>query len=324
MAQGPFAMNKDLIFLPLYIYYCSKDEGDKQVRPPLLSRDCPGQASQLARLGRRFFPHIWILVSLCLVFAQTAAGHAPASTQPIGIEEKIGQILPAGLTFFDEQGRQTTLGTIIRKPTICVLVYYTCGRFCPQLLAGLASALPQLELTADKDYQVMTVSFDANDTPALARDLKRNYLMAVNRPFPEDAWRFLSGDRENIKKLCAAAGFAFRKEMDGFAHPMTLIILSPQRKITRYIHVSKFAYGVEYPITFSPIGLSQALAAASQGKAGAVTGKEFLYCFPHEPYRQQRFYHILAAVGAGTLIGLALLFVYLALSGRKPREGKNR
>ncbi len=294
---------------------------------------------------------VWPLLSLCLVFVQTAAGrqrslwtrlclviltvfafclvplsssmsHTPGSSQPIGIKERIGETLPAGLTFFDEQGRQTTLGTIIRKPTICVLVYYTCSRFCPQLLAGLASALPQLGFTADKDYQVMTVSFDANDTPALARDLKRNYLMAIGRPFPADAWRFLSGDRANIEKLCAAAGFTFRPEHDGFAHPMTLIILSPDRRITRYIHVSKFSYGMEYPITFSAIGLSQALTDASQEKVGAASGKEFLYCFPHEPQRQQGFYHILAAIGAGTIIGLVLFFVYLSLSGRKPQEGK--
>jgi protein SCO1/2 len=170
----------------------------------------------------------------------------------------------------------------------------------------------------------MTISFDANDTPALARDLKRNYLMAIGRPFPADAWRFLSGDRANIEKLCTAAGFSFRPEHDGFAHPVALIILSPDRRINRYIHVTKFAYGVEYPITFSPIGLAHALTAASQGTTGAVTGKEFLFCFPHEPQRQQGLYHILAAVGAGTIIGLTLLFVYLALSGRKPREGKNR
>ena len=292
-----------------------------------MSRDFLGQASRasgLARVCRRFLPLIWIIVPLCLVFVQGSLGHAPVSTQPIGIEERIGQTVPHDIVLSDEQGREVTLGDLIKRPTIVTLVYYSCDRFCPQLLAGLAAALPQLGLAVDKDYQVMTVSFDEADTPALARDLKRNYSKAMGRPFPEDAWRFLSGDRENIKKLCAAVGFTFRKEMDGFAHPVALIILSPERRITQYIPVSKFSYGVAYPIAFSNIILSQALTDASQGKAGAASGKEFLYCFPHEPYRQQVFYHILAAVGAGTIIGLALLFVYLALSGRKPREGKNK
>jgi len=273
---------------------------------------------------RRFLLLLWIIVSLCLVPLASSLGHAPVSTQSIGIEERIGQTVPHDIVLSDEQGREVTLGALIKRPTIVTLVYYSCDRFCPQLLAGLASTLPQLELKAAKDYQVMIVSFDEADTPALARDLKRNYFKAMGRPFPEDAWRFLSGDRENIKKLCTAVGFTFRKEHDGFAHPVALIIFSPERRITRYIHVSKFFYGVEYPITFSAIGLSQALADAEQGKAGASTGKEFLYCFPHEPYRQQGFYHILAAIGAGTIIGLAVFFVYLSLSERKLRGGKSR
>jgi protein SCO1/2 len=275
------------------------------------------------RLGP-FYLICLTLAAFSILPLHSTWAQASSPNQPIGIEERIGQTIPANLTFADEQGRQLTLGAVIRKPTVLVLVYYTCSRYCPQLLAGLASALPQLQLQAAKDYQVMTISFDASDTPATARDLKRNYFMAVNRPFPADGWRFLSGDRANIEKLCTAVGFTFRKEHDGFAHPMALIILSPDRRITRYIHVAKFAYGVEYPMTFSPVGLSQALADASQGRLGVSTGKGFLFCFPHEPYRQQGFYHILAWIGAGTILCLVVFFVYLAASGRKKQEGKGQ
>jgi protein SCO1/2 len=267
-------------------------------------------------------PLCWILLSFCLLLVQGVPAKALASNQPIGIEERIGRTVPQDIVLSDEQGREVTLGALIKRPTIMTLVYYSCGRFCPQLLAGLASALPQLPLQAVKDYQVVTVSFDASDTPAIARDLKRNYLMAAGGTVPADAWRFLTGDPRNIERLCTAVGFTFRKEHEGFAHPVTLILLSPDRRITRYIHVTKFAYGVEYPITFSTVGLSQALTDAGQGKASAATGKGFLFCFPHEPQRQQEFFHILTWIGAATILCLAALFVYLALSGRKPREGK--
>jgi protein SCO1/2 len=276
----------------------------------------------MARVCRRFFPPIWILVSLCLVPPASSLGHAAASNQPIGIEERIGRTVPQDIVLSDEQGKEVALGALIKRPTIVTLVYYSCGRFCPQLLAGLAAALPQLSLQAVKDYQVVTVSFDEADTPALARDLKRNYLMAAGGSVPADAWRFLTGDPRNIERLCTAVGFTFRKEHDGFAHPVALIILSPDRRITRYIHVTKFAYGVEYPITFSTVGLSQALTDAGRGKASAATGKGFLFCFPHEPQRQQEFFHVLTWIGAATILCLAALFVYLALSGRKPRKGK--
>jgi protein SCO1/2 len=308
-----------------------RDEGERQVRPPSCWCDCP-RPRQQARRARpcrrrrcRTSPGFVILtlVALCLVPPASSLGHASAGSQPIGIEQRLGQTIPPYIVLSDEQGGEITLGALVKRPTIMALVYYSCDRFCPQLLAGLAAALPQLPLQAVKDYQVVTVSFDATDTPALARDLKRNYFMAINRPFPPDGWRFLTGDQANIEKLCTATGFSFRKEEDGFAHPVALIILSPDRRITRYLHVTKFAYGVEYPITFSPVGLSQALADASQGRLGAPTSKEFLLCFPHEPYRQQGFYTLLTWIGAATILCLVALFIYLAVTGRRPQKGKN-
>ena len=269
----------------------------------------------------RFF-YLIVLFFVSLFFSHNVLGETPHTSQSIGITQKMGQTIPARLTFADEDGKKVMLADLIKKPTILTLVYYNCSRLCPQMLLGLAEALPQLELTADKDYQVITVSFDANDTPAVARDVKRNYMKAIQSPFPEDAWRFLTGDPENIQEFCDAAGFTFRKEMHGFAHPVSLIILTPNRKISRYIPISKFSYGVAYPITFSAIGLSQALTDASQEKIGSATNKEFLYCFPHKPQGQQKFFNILTIVGVITIVCLASFFVYLSLTGRKPREGK--
>jgi protein SCO1/2 len=269
----------------------------------------------------RFF-YLIVLVFVSLFFSQNVLGQTLRTSQSIGITQKMGQPIPAGLTFADEEGKKVMLGDLIKKPAILTFVYYNCGRFCPQLLESLAEVFPQLELTADRDYQVITVSFDANDTPAIARDQKRNYLKAIGEPFPEDAWRFLTGDHENIQEFCDAVGFTFRKEMHGFAHPVALIILTPSRKISRYIPISKFFYGVEYPITFSAIELSHALVDASQEKIGSATNKEFLYCFPHEPQGQQKFYNILTIAGIITILCLILLFIYLSLTGRKLREGK--
>lgn len=291
-------------------------------KPMILPERGGGPTMQVPGTVSSPFHLILLLIFISLIFAHSVPGQTPHTSQAIGITQNVDQTIPARIAFADEQGKKVMLGDLIKKPTILTLVYYHCGRFCPQLLAALAAALPQLELTADKDYQVITVSFDASDTPAMARDQKRNYLKAIGEPFPENAWRFLTGSRENIRELCDAVGFTFRKEMHGFGHPVALIILSPHRKISRYIRVSKFFYGVEYPITFSDIELSQALVDASQEKVGALTAKEFLYCFPHEPQGQQRFYHILTIVGVITIVCMILLFVYLSLTGRKLREGK--
>jgi hypothetical protein len=49
------------------------------------------------------------------------------------------------------------------------------------------------------------VSFDASDTPRIAREAKTNYLKAIGRPFPEDAWKFLTGPERSIHDLTEAA-----------------------------------------------------------------------------------------------------------------------
>jgi protein SCO1/2 len=284
--------------------------------------ECAGAAIRMPCNPSSLFHLLLILILFSLISAKSVMGQTPHASQPIGITQKLGQAVPARLVFADEQGREIRLGELIKKPSILTLVYYDCSRFCPQMLAGLAAVLPQLDLSPGKDYQVITVSFDENDTPAVAQDLKRNYLKAIGSPFPEDAWKFLTGSRENIRQLCDAIGFSFRKEMHGFGHPVALIILSPRGKISSYIHISKFFYGVAYPITFSAIDLSRALADASQEKVGAATNKEFLYCFPHEPQGQQRYFHILTIAGAITIVCLASFFVYLSLTGRKLRKRK--
>ena len=92
-----------------------------------------------------------------------------ATTAGIGIEEKTGQTIPADITLYDENGAEVRLGDLLGKPAILTLVYYTCDRICPQMLAGLAQVLPQLSLTPDKQYRVLTVSFDETDTPEIAR-----------------------------------------------------------------------------------------------------------------------------------------------------------
>ena len=115
---------------------------------------------------------------------------------------------------------------------------------------------------------MITVSFDETDTPQIARDVKKNYIKAAGSAFPEDGWKFLTGDRESIDRLTQAVGFRFRKEIHGFNHPVVLIFLSPEGKISKYLPVTKYAYGADYPITFSSFDLNMALDRGRSGKGG--------------------------------------------------------
>ncbi len=122
--------------------------------------------------------------------------------------------------------------------------------------------------------------------------------------------------------MTRAVGFRFRKAVEGFNHPVVLIFLSPEGKISKYLQVTKYQYGAEYPITFSSFDLNVSLAEAAQGKAVTEFQRAILYCFSHEPPGQSKFFAFIAVVGLVTLAAMAGFFIYLRVSTRRYRRGK--
>ena len=135
---------------------------------------------------------------------------AGLNREEIGIVEKLGEVVPLDLYFNNEAGNRISLDEIVNKPTIIALVFLKCRSVCPLLLGGLAGALSNLQLAAGEDYSVITISFDELDTPTVALEAKKNYIAAIGGSYPEKAWRFLTGDKENIKTFTDAVGFTFK------------------------------------------------------------------------------------------------------------------
>ncbi len=263
---------------------------------------------------------ILMVIALLFVFRGAASAGRNWMEKP-GLQERPGNVIPADLTFYDETGKKVNLRDMIDRPTMLSVVYYNCSHMCPQFLEGLAMSLGKLKLVPGKDYRVLTVSFDSKDTPGIARSVKRNYIKAIDKPFPDDAWRFLTGSDDNARRLCEALGISVMKSGHGFIHPEVLIFLAPGGRITRYMQVSRYDYGLSYPITFTDFELSQAVAGAGQGKVCAVGGTAPLYCFAHEPSRQEAFFTIMKITGVVTLLMIVSLFVYLR---REERLRKRR
>jgi protein SCO1/2 len=256
---------------------------------------------------KKILPIILMLLFVCSGFAFGDGSWMNKA----GLQEKTGSVIPADLTLFDETGRKVNLRDMIDRPTLLTVVYYKCSYMCPQLLEGLATSLGESKLVPGRDYRVLTVSFDGRDTPEIARDAKRNYMKAIGKAFPGDAWRFLTGTDDNVKRLCEALGISVMKSGHGFIHPEVLIFLAPGGKITRYMQVSRYDYGLSYPIKFTDFELSQAVAEAGQGKECDVGGTVPLYCFAHEPSREAAFFTMMKIIGVATLLMIAGLFFFL-------------
>jgi len=259
------------------------------------------------RLGLR----ILILLLATLFFQNIAQAHVeqPKDLSNIGIDEKLGQLIPLDLTFHDENGNAIRLKQLIHSPTILAPVYYSCPNVCSFLLFNLAGVIDKMESEPGKEYQVLTFSFDETEKPDLALGKKKMYLKMIEKPFPEDAWRFLTGDKENIHKLTDAIGFHFKRQGQDFLHPVSLVILSPDGKITRYI------YGTE----FLPFDIKMALLEASEGKVGPTLSKVLRFCFSYDPKGRKYVFNTLKVTGIVTLLFALSLILFLVFKGkRKP------
>lgn len=204
------------------------------------------------------------------------------------LDQRIGNTLPGDLAFHDETGVNVRFRELLTKPTVFVPVYLTCPQMCPLILNAVAQALGNIKWTVPgRDFQVITVSFNDRDTPNDARTKKKNFLAAIGKPYPESAWKFLTGDQQNIQRFLDAAGYQIAKNGMDFEHPAAIFVTSDKGRIIRYLH------GVNY----GSFDLEMAVGEAARGRLGLVTSRIIGYCFTYDPTRRAYVFNILQAVG---------------------------
>ena len=225
------------------------------------------------------------------------AGKSPLGgmIQEIGIDQKLGDKLPLDLEFRDERGDKVRLGEYFReKPVVLALVYYRCQNLCTEVLNGFLKTSQAVKFTIGEDYEVVTISFDPNDTSELAAEKKANYVRAYRREGAARGWHFLTGEPESIRKLTEAVGFRYRydEKSDQYAHASGIMVVTPDGRLSRYF------YGIEYP----PNDLRLGLVESSQQKIGSPVDQILLLCYHYDPLTGQ---YGLAISGALRIAGLA-------------------
>ena len=230
----------------------------------------------------------------------------------VGIDEKLGNNIPMDLQFVNSIGDTVQLKDVIRKPTLFTLVYYECPGICSPMLTEVSWVVDRVDLKPKEDFQVVSLSFDPNETPEIAARWKKNYLSSIKRYFPEDAWTFLTGDSASIKKLTDAVGFYYIPEGKDFTHSFALITISPQGKISRYI------YGQDY----NQFDVKMALIDAESGKTSPTVAKVLQFCFSYDPEGRRYTLNITRIIGTLMLIGVFTLVGVLTF--KKKRMNKNK
>ncbi len=263
--------------------------------------------------------HFIALLCLCLLLTLAAdlaqaQNVRPAPLRDVGIDQKLNEQLPLNLTFRDETGKPVQLRQYFgQKPVILSLVYYDCPMLCTLVLNGLVRSLRVVPLDVGDQFDVVTVSFDPRETPALAAAKKETYVKRYARAQASQGWHFLTGEEASIQQLTRAVGFryAYDAKSGEFAHATGIMVLTPTGRLARYF------YGIEY----SPRDLRLALVEASAHKIGSVVDQLLLFCFHYDP-RTGKYslvvMNVLRVAGMGTLLALgSFLFVMFRRDRRK-------
>ena len=145
---------------------------------------------------------------------------------------------------------------------------------CGEALAGLAGSMKMIKFDVGKEFDVVTVSFNPDETPEIAAAKKKDYIERYGRPGAASGWHFLTGRAESINALTKAVGFQYQYDpkLNQYAHATAIMVLTPEGRISRYF------YGVDFP----PKDLRMGLVEASQGKIGNLTDQVLLYCYHYD------------------------------------------
>lgn len=252
-----------------------------------------------------------ILLVLCWtgLYAQTPPAMKEIKTpEPeIGVVENLNTYIPDDIMIVNTDNQTQSLKSLITKPTVIMLVYYRCPGICSPLMTSVAEIVEKTDLVLNKDYQILTISFDPREGTDLAIKKRENYLNLVKKDIDKDGWKFFTADSANISKLTQTIGFKYKKAGNDFMHPGLLTMVSPEAKITRYLQGTYFL----------PFEFKMAIIEASKGISGPTIYKVLQFCYTYDPSGQEYVLNVTKMAGTVILVIAVLLFIGLALKPKK-------
>jgi protein SCO1/2 len=213
-----------------------------------------------------------LLAGLCCASIAQAQFARPVVTRGVDLKQKLNSQIPLDLIFKDETGEVRPLRTYFGdKPVLLSLVYFKCASVCPMSMRETTLSLSRLPMKPGTDYNVLVISFDPNDTPAMAKQQKAKYALEFHRAGFGDGFHFLTGSQDAIAKLTEAVGwkYVWDEKTKQFAHAAGIMVASPEGKLSRYF------YGIAYA---SP-DIRMALVEASKHKIASPADYILLFCF---------------------------------------------
>jgi protein SCO1 len=258
----------------------------------------------------KFFRLFRVIPILMLLF-NSGLILADQSNVEIGIVEHLNEYVPVGINLINENSDSVDLKTIINKPTVLCFVYFECPMLCNVLMNGLSEVIDKSDMKIGKDYQVLTIGFNTEEPLSLAIAKKKNYISHMKTNEAAENWKFFVSDSTNIAKATNAIGFRYKRTGNVFLHPATLVFISPQGKITRYLNGTYFL----------PFEFKMAILESSKGISGPTINKILQFCYGFDSQSHKYVLDIKRVTGA---LIIFIILIFTSLLVLKPQLNKKK
>jgi protein SCO1 len=242
---------------------------------------------------------VLFFILLTLNVKSIKAGYSVSDSLEIGIVEHLNDFVPEGIKLINEKEDTVDLKKIIDKPTVLCFVYFECPMLCTPLMNGLADVIDKSDMIIGKDYQVLTIGFNTEEPLSLAISKKTNYIKHMKTREAADGWKFFVSDSLNIAKATEALGFRYKRAGNIFLHSATLIFISPDGKITRYLNGTYFL----------PFEFKMGIVESSKGISGPTINKLLQFCYGYDS-QSKRYVLEVTRLGGGIILLILLIIVF--------------
>jgi protein SCO1/2 len=245
------------------------------------------------------------MAMICRVDAvESSDSGLPKAMQGVGIEQRLGDMIPEHLVFKNAAGESTSIGRLLKqgKPVLLSLNYSNCPGLCVSQLNGLVQGLNQMPSPSlGRDFLMVSISIDPSETSEKAMGTQRKYSQDLFEQHDAKGWEFWVGTAESIRQLTQAVGFQYTYDAKHkqYNHPSAAIFISPNGKITRYV----------FEIGFMPKTLKMAFVEAGEGRIGTPLDMIALWCVHYDPDENKYTASArrLMSLGAGVFVVAVLL-----------------
>lgn len=222
----------------------------------------------------------------------------------IGIDEHLGDKINLDLPFTDEQGKQVKLAQYFNdKPVFMLLIYYECPTLCNLHLNALMNTFKDFEWTIGKEFDLIAVSIDPDESARIASKKMDAYMDDYARPESRGGWHFLTGSKESIEELASQVGFryAWDPREQQWAHAAAAYVLTPEGKISYY----------HYGMDIQQKVLRLSLVEAGANKIGTILDRMVLFCLQYDPNKKTYAFYAFNLMRAAGILTIFLLAIYL-------------